>query len=191
MDIIFVCDGSGSVGKNNFDLLLAMVKNVVNSFEIDGQDKTRVAFIQFSSSPKKEFDFTEYSDKQSIIDAVDDVKYMTGSTNTADAIKAAAQLFSDKGRKRVEEAATHTMVVISDGRSNNKGNTKTEAERARDAGINVIAVGVGDEKNLDEEELSDIAGSCNRYYHLKTFTAATAFADTLKQESCKGTVLLH
>ncbi len=47
-DIVFVLDGSGSIGSTNFDLCKDFVKKVIEQFEI-GEDKYRIGVQQYAS----------------------------------------------------------------------------------------------------------------------------------------------
>ena len=47
-DIVFVLDGSGSIGSTNFELCKSFVRSVVEEFEI-GLDKYRIGVQQYSS----------------------------------------------------------------------------------------------------------------------------------------------
>lgn len=49
-DLVFVLDGSGSVGSYHFHEALEFIVDVVSFFEI-GQEKTQVALITYASSP--------------------------------------------------------------------------------------------------------------------------------------------
>lgn len=47
MDVMFVLDGSGSIGIDNFETVKTWVKNVTNSFE-DAEGTARFGVIQYS-----------------------------------------------------------------------------------------------------------------------------------------------
>ena len=66
---MFVLDGSGSVGRGNFNLILGFVKDVVKGFKI-GADDTRVSVIRYSTSVTREFDLKDYHTEKQILDAI-------------------------------------------------------------------------------------------------------------------------
>jgi len=73
----------------------------------------------------------------------------TGTTNTADVLRLANdELFIPSNGDRPD--VPNFMVVITDGRSNNKTATALEAERLRAAGVVVVVVGVGDDVDIAE-----------------------------------------
>ena len=54
VDVAFILDGSGSVGKTNFEGSLMFLKMIVSRM---GKD-SRVATVQYSTAPELEFPFT-------------------------------------------------------------------------------------------------------------------------------------
>lgn len=75
LDLVFVLDGSGSIGLSDFRQTLQFVKDTVNNYEI-GPDQTRVGVIQYSSSVIHEFALDTYNTKNDVINAVQRISYM-------------------------------------------------------------------------------------------------------------------
>ena len=95
-DLVFIIDGSWSVGDSNFkkakDFMKALgkiffqkfskkiskkkklKKILVRPFEI-GWDYTRVAVLQYSDDPRIEFYLKDYQDKTTLLDAIDTIPY--------------------------------------------------------------------------------------------------------------------
>ena len=80
----------------------------------------------------------------------------SGTTNMAHALRVANDvMFTPANGDRAD--VTNFLIVITDGRSDNKTATVAEAERLRAAGVVVVVVGVG--TNVELVELSLIASN--------------------------------
>ncbi|CAM4596277.1 unnamed protein product, partial [Lepidochelys kempii] len=53
-DIVFLVDGSWSIGKENFRRMQDFLYIMVSSFDV-GEDKIRIGLIQYSDAPHTEF----------------------------------------------------------------------------------------------------------------------------------------
>ena len=103
LDLGFLIDGSGSIeayGRGNFRRCLNFVKRVVASFRISPR-QTRVGVVLFSSRAWLVFNFRRYRNKQSMLRAVDKIRYPRGGTRTGRALRFARyQLFNKTSRRR-------------------------------------------------------------------------------------------
>ena len=103
LDLGFLIDGSGSIeayGRGNFRRCLNFVKRVVASFRISPR-QTRVGVVLFSSRAWLVFNFRRYRNKQSMLRAVDKIRYPRGGTKTGRALRFARyQLFNKKSSRR-------------------------------------------------------------------------------------------
>jgi hypothetical protein len=68
--------------------------------------------------------------------------------------------------------------------SSYKERTKAQAQKARDSGITLMAVGVG--KGTDQQELQDIASDPDSKYlfHIDTFVGLKMIESTLAAATC-------
>ena len=69
LDIVYVMDGSGSIGATNFDLAKEFVARTIETFDI-GEYKSRVGVAQFSGSPRTEIGIGQIPDKEDLMTAV-------------------------------------------------------------------------------------------------------------------------
>ena len=90
-DILFVVDGSGSVGKKKFKKGIDFVNTVVKQFRV-GKNENRIGVIQFSSKSRTEFAFDEYLDNEKVAKAIDSIAYTKGGTRTDRAINMAMDI---------------------------------------------------------------------------------------------------
>lgn len=77
-------------------------------------------------------------------------------------------------------------VVITDGNSANRANTFAEAKKARDSGIQVIAIGVG--HGINQKELEGIASSpkSQYVYNAENFDVLNTLQASLSSKTCEG-----
>ena len=68
MDIVFVLDSSGSV-EDSFDLSLRLTRLIVEGLNFAGT-RTRVGLLTYSNTPRIRINLNQYSDKQSILNAI-------------------------------------------------------------------------------------------------------------------------
>ncbi|KAI3365245.1 hypothetical protein L3Q82_010339, partial [Scortum barcoo] len=86
MDILFLMDGSYSVGKGSFERSKHYAVKVCEALDI-APDKVRVGLIQFGSTPRLEFALDSYTNKQELKKHMKKVSYRGGSTQTGLALK--------------------------------------------------------------------------------------------------------
>ena len=66
-------DGSGSVGSRDFETAKQFVLQLASDFTI-GIDATRVAVIQYSRSPRVEFDFNDHLSIENLTMAINRIR---------------------------------------------------------------------------------------------------------------------
>ncbi|XP_076472736.1 SCO-spondin-like isoform X3 [Babylonia areolata] len=147
-DIIFVLDASGSVGYTNFETLKSFIRDLVSAFEI-APDKIRVGVQKYSTSTNAEIHLNQYYDKTTLEREIMNIRFTGGSTNTGGALEfTRTTMFTTVHGDR--SGVPNICVVFTDGRSNSYTYTAREAKKAHDAGIAVLAIGVGLETPLNE-----------------------------------------
>jgi len=89
-DVVFALDASDSIGFDNFQRMTQFVGLVVQTLDIDsvtsGPTVSRVGLVTFSDSAVLQFNLNRHTTKLGLLQAVN-VPYLTGSTNTAQAIR--------------------------------------------------------------------------------------------------------
>ena len=160
MDLVFVLDSSGSVGRTNFASVRNFVADVTNTFEI-APEETRVAVITFSGMARTVFQLNTHSNRSSLLRGIQDIPFMDDpgpSTNTADALDLLrTNAFTpESGVRDPGLAIPRVAIVVTDGQSNiNSDQTIPNAQAAHAARVAVFAVGVGG--SVDLGELNGIA----------------------------------
>ncbi|KAI8478025.1 Cartilage matrix protein, partial [Branchiostoma belcheri] len=181
IDLIFLLDGSGSVGSTNFNKMKAFVKKTVKGFFI-GSSNTRVAVMQYSSSQvRQEFALDAHSTLDDLLVGIEEIRYLRGGTMTGKALtRLRRQGFqqSNGARKNVP----HVAVVVTDGRSSDS--VGQAALETRQTGIVLYAVGVG---NYDIDQLTDIASTNETLGVVDNFNLLDDIRNSLLQSVCSAT----
>ena len=151
VDIVFLVDTSGSVGRRNFNKQQDFLANVVDELPI-ASDKVRVSEVKYGHRIFFEFSLTEHTDKEDLKDALGNVRYRSfQNTRTGRGIRYVVNNY--KGIIEARDDSILILIVVTDGKS--QDNVEAPAQAAKDEGFLVIALGVG--RNVDENELKQIA----------------------------------
>ncbi|XP_053571210.1 matrilin-2 [Bombina bombina] len=184
VDLVFVIDGSKSLGEDNFDTVKEFVNEILDSLEIS-QKAARVGLIQYSTHVRTEFTMAQHSSAKDIKKAVSQIKYMGRGTMTGLALK----LMYEKSFTEAHGARPKSMgvprvaIVFTDGRA--QDDVSDWASRAKQNGITIYAVGVG--KAIDEE-LQEIASAPQEKHviHADDFSSMGYITEKLKSSICEG-----
>uniref|UniRef100_A0A672JGS5 von Willebrand factor A domain containing 2 n=2 Tax=Salarias fasciatus TaxID=181472 RepID=A0A672JGS5_SALFA len=137
MDILFLMDGSYSVGKGSFERSKHYAIKLCQALDI-GPGKVRVGMIQFGSSPRLEFSLDSYLTKQELKKHMKKISFRGGSTQTGLALKYVLRKGFPGGRN--SSSVARIAVLLSDGRS--QGNVVQAAAQLKAAGVVLFAVGL-------------------------------------------------
>ncbi|KAM4669617.1 collagen alpha-3(VI) chain [Amazona ochrocephala] len=176
-DIIFLLDGSLSVGNTNFPFVRDFVATLVNYLDV-GSDKIRVGLVQYSDTPKTEFFLYSYQTKSDIIQRMGQLRPKGGSVlNTGSALNfVLSNHFTEAGGSRINEQVPQVLVLVTAGRSADPFLQVSNA-LAR-AGVMTFAVGV---RSADKAELEQIAFNPRMVYFMDDFSALAALPQELNK----------
>lgn len=149
MDILFLLDGSYSVGKGSFERSKHYAIKLSQALDI-GPDKVRVGLIQFGSVPRLEFSLDKYTTKQELKKHMKKISYRGGSTQTGLALKYILRKGFQGGRN--SSYVARITILLTDGRS--QGNVAQAAAQLKETGVVLFAVGL---RYPRWEELHDVA----------------------------------
>ena len=181
-DIAFVLDASGSVRSNNFDKMKDFLKTMVDQLNVD-IEQSNVAMVTFSDVAEVQFHLNHHESRPEIKDAIDKVKYARGTTNTADALRVLrTEVFTRQNGDRPD--LKNIGIILTDGGSNDFKETLEESLMAREAGITVVSISVGDWINkIELNEMASDPDSLN-VFNIETFDAIRRIKDDLKAILC-------
>uniref|UniRef100_A0A3Q2D309 Collagen, type XII, alpha 1b n=1 Tax=Cyprinodon variegatus TaxID=28743 RepID=A0A3Q2D309_CYPVA len=172
-DLVFVIDGSWSIGEESFTKVVQFVSSIIAAFDVVGPSGMQVSFVQYSDGSKTEFKLNSYDDKGIAMAAVHLIRYRGGNTKTGEALKHTYEkAFSvENGMRR---NVPKVVVAITDGQSQDE--VKKSAAKLHHAGYSVFAIGVAD---VDFVELQ-VIGSKPSDRHVFVVDDFDAF-DTIKE----------
>jgi len=181
VDLNFLVDSSGSInsnGENNYDLMLQFVANVTRILTI-GPIDTQVAFMLFSDVATVEWGLRRYQDKDNLINAIRNVRYIGNASNLNDALYLTwSNVFvSGSGTRRNARKVT---VILTD--SIDDEPVEANATRCKSDGIRLITVGV---TNMTTSgRLMQIASSPSDLFSVNDFVDLENTVAVLTQQIC-------
>ena len=159
IDLVFVLDSSGSIRDqnddgqpDNYDLMLQFMANIVDDLDI-GPEATQVGLVRFSDIGELMFPLGRYSTKQALREQILATSYIGSNTNTSGGLYVMySEAFTEANGDR--PGIPNVGVVITDGFSTTDNqSTVPNAVRARQMGIELFAVGITNNINLQELRL--------------------------------------
>ncbi|XP_060950157.1 collagen alpha-1(XXI) chain-like [Limanda limanda] len=183
-DLVYIVDGSWSVGTSDFERAKQWLVNITSQFDISSH-YTQLAVIQYSDTPRLEISLGTHQGGAELIEAIQSIPYLGGNTQTGRAIKFAVDhVFAVS--QRASQVKNRIAVVVTDGKS--QDDVVDASMEARAQGITVFAVGVGSE--ITTSELVSIANKPSSTYVLyaEDYTNIDRIRDSMKQRLCEESV---
>ena len=198
VDLCFIIDSSGSIRDNNvagqpdnWILQLEFITNIVRAFSI-GPDASQIGAVVFSNQARLEFALNAYDNNQDVTDAILDINYVGGETDTLEAlVQTRTQCFNPSygDRRDVDNLA----IIVTDGvpnPSNLRQPAIEEARRLRDAGTLMVSVGITDV--IDEAFLKEMSSSPQtlgtNYFTATNFAALAEIRKVVVEGTCGTTI---
>ncbi|KAI5615278.1 hypothetical protein C0J50_10878, partial [Silurus asotus] len=150
-DIVFLVDGSMNLGKNNFNVAMEFIRELIDLF-VTESDNLQIGLAHYATDVTDVFYFNTYNNKADILDAITKTEYKGGwKINTGNAIRHVQQKHFVKERgSRKEEGIPQILMLLTGGRS--QDDSKSAALALKSTGVRVYAIGVGDNEN----EINDL-----------------------------------
>uniref|UniRef100_A0A7N4V6G5 Matrilin 2 n=1 Tax=Sarcophilus harrisii TaxID=9305 RepID=A0A7N4V6G5_SARHA len=184
IDLVFVIDGSKSLGEENFEIVKHFVTGILESLEISPK-AARVGLLQYSTQVRTEFTLRDFHTARDMKKAVTHMKYMGKGSMTGLALK---QMFEKsftegEGARPLSARVPRVAIVFTDGRA--QDDVSEWANRAQRNGITIYAVGVG---KAIEEELQEIASDPpdKHLFYAEDFSTMGEISEKLKKGICKA-----
>ncbi|CAM5111759.1 unnamed protein product [Natator depressus] len=177
-DIVFLVDGSWSIGKENFRRMQDFLYIMVSSFDV-GEDKIRIGLIQYSDAPHTEFFLSAYNCREAILEKIQALHYKGGGTKNGESLWFMLENhFEETVGSRRQEGVPQIAVVITDGQAQDN-----IQEPVKDAGITLYAIGI---KGASLEELQEIASDPDdkHVYEVEDFTDLRDISHNMLQVLC-------
>ncbi|KAK7152488.1 hypothetical protein R3I93_010645 [Phoxinus phoxinus] len=180
-DLVFLVDGSWSVGRENFQFIRSFIGAMAGAFDI-AEDKTRVAVVQYSSDTRTEFDMNTHYRRPDVLRAIKNLPYKGGNTMTGDAMDYLEKnTFTEAAGAR--KGFPKVAMIITDGKSQDP--VGEYAERLRNIGVEIFVLGI---KGADEDELKEMASTphSKHVYNVPNFDMISQVQKELITEVCSG-----
>uniref|UniRef100_A0A671VBU4 Matrilin 2 n=1 Tax=Sparus aurata TaxID=8175 RepID=A0A671VBU4_SPAAU len=180
MDLVFVIDGSKSLGPANFERVKRFVNSIVDSLDIS-RTGTHVGLLQFSTKVRTEFTLGQYTTAQAIKQAVSRMQYMGRGSMTGSALRHMFES-SFSAKEGARSNIPRVSIVFTDGRS--QDDVSEWATKAKDSGVTIYALGIG---KAIEQELREIASEPDEthLYYAEDFEQMGEITKKLKLRICK------
>ncbi|XP_072562099.1 cartilage matrix protein [Paramormyrops kingsleyae] len=152
-DLVFIVDSSRSVRPSEFEQVKVFLTKVIDGLTV-GPNATRVGVVNYASRVKNEVSLKTYRTKAALVKAVKRIEPLSSGTMTGLAIQFALNVaFSEgEGARLHSPEISKVVIIVTDGRP--QDNVRDVATRAREAGIELFAIGVG---RVDMNTLRQIA----------------------------------
>uniref|UniRef100_A0A3B3YFB3 VWFA domain-containing protein n=1 Tax=Poecilia mexicana TaxID=48701 RepID=A0A3B3YFB3_9TELE len=182
-DIVFLVDSSGSIGEENIRIIRTFLRNVIQNLDI-GPDKVQVGLAVYGDRPKKEFLLKDHMDRTAVLDAVEQIAFLRGGTNTGKAMDfIREEYFTAEAGSRARQHVPQIAVLLTDGNSND--DVSKPAKRLRDLNVFVFVIGVS---QINYNQLKIIANHPPEDYILTTnsFQTLQSLRNTLLKTVCSS-----
>ena len=184
-DIVFVVDSSLTVRPTSFQIALDFIAGLVPHFQI-GQNLTRIGVVTYSDDVMEAIALDSYFDASELSAAIrTNVHYFGGLTDTGKAIQFVTDISFSSSNGARDDGRSRVGIVMTDGVS--QDDVAGPSNAARDAGINLIAIGIG---NVNTAELITIAGILDQVYLVNKFSDLPQLSAVIKTASCLAAVAL-
>ncbi|XP_003787470.1 matrilin-3 isoform X2 [Otolemur garnettii] len=182
LDLVFIIDSSRSVRPLEFTKVKTFVSQIIDTLDIGSAD-TRVAVVNYASTVKIEFHLQNYSDKQSLKQAVARITPLSTGTMSGLAIQTAMdEAFTvEAGARGPTSNIPKVAIIVTDGRPQDQVNEV--AARARASGIELYAVGVD---RADMESLKMIASDPldEHVFYVETYGVIEKLSSRFQETFC-------
>lgn len=136
MDLVFVIDGSKSLGTVNFERVKRWVNGIVETLSVS-KGATQVGLIQYSTKVRTEFTLAQHHSTQAIQQAVTGIQYMGRGSMTGSALRHMFER-SFSAAEGARRGVPRVSIVFTDGRS--QDDVSVWATKAKQAGIYYVNI---------------------------------------------------
>ncbi|XP_048455106.1 collagen alpha-3(VI) chain-like isoform X2 [Rhincodon typus] len=164
-DIVFLIDGSSSLGHANFLKICKFISSITENFVI-GPDSVQVAVAQYSDAATTEFHLNTHTTQSALQTALKNLRLRGGWTlNTGAALDYIYRShFATAAGSRKEDGVPQFVVLITGAKSND--DVKQPADILKRSAIMAFALG---DRNADLAELNEIAIDPSLVFNIAEF----------------------
>ncbi|KYO29739.1 collagen alpha-1(VII) chain isoform B [Alligator mississippiensis] len=182
-DIVFLVDGSSSIGRANFRMVRAFMEDLVRPFvHVVGEKAVRFGVVQYSDDPRVEFRFSDYSNGTAVRKAIQQLSYKSGNTRTGAGLRYVTDNFFSPAQ--IRQSVPKVCILITDGKS--QDDAEQPATRLKNQDVKVFAVGI---KNADRGELIRVASTPTEdyFFYVNDFKILGTLLPLVSRRVCAST----
>ncbi|NWY53904.1 CO6A6 protein, partial [Chionis minor] len=180
LDVVFVMDSSGSISSLQYQIMKDFMIALVNRSDV-GPDGVQFGALKYSDKPATLFYLNKYTTKQGITEAIQRDDPLGGRTYTAEALIHSEMFFTEEHGSRKSKGVPQVLIVITDGDSHDEDMLDDVAQRLRNKGITIYAVGV---KGANRNELLTMAGSEDKCFYVDAFEGLENLTANITNNMC-------
>ncbi|KAH9490760.1 Collagen alpha-6(VI) chain [Bulinus truncatus] len=180
-DIIFLLDASSSIGATDWKKQVAFASNLSQEFSF-GPTGNLFGAVIFNSVPTKIFDLNTYSNQTAVANAILGIAYPSASGTYTDAALAyirTSDMFGTSSGGR--DNAQNILIIMTDGQSYFPNLTILEAQKLKDTGVSIVAVGIG---LTDLKEVNAVASQTSFVFTASSFDVLSTINESLLKITC-------
>jgi len=157
----------------------------VDKFNVS-PDGVKIGLLQYSTSPRIEFNLNDHKTKDSVKKAVKNIDWILGDTHTALALRETHNSMIVPALQAGER--TRFIIVITDGDPQDFKQVPAAVKQLTSKGVQIFAVGVGDATRSELNKLAFTGEKSNvkSVYYADNYESAKRFTSTLVKLICKN-----
>jgi len=170
------------VDENENDFALDLINEVSSEMKI-GPNRVQVGLTPRNCQVGAAIRLKEHDTQEGIREALDRRRYSTSATthNHLRYIRSPGMLAESGGRS---DAVKFGILIVDSQHGNNFAKAKSEAKKAKDEGIKLIVIGVGND--VEESELNAIASSPDDVMTCGSYAELTSLKTNIIARLCNG-----
>lgn len=189
LDFVFVIDSSRSIRPSDYEKVKTFIINLLQFLKV-GPDDTRVGLLQYGSIVQPEFSLNNFTSKAEVEQAVRNMQHLATGTMTGLAIQYTMEtaFTEDLGARPANLHIPRIAMIVTDGRP--QDSVEEIAAQAREAGIQIFAIGVG---RVDMNILKAIGSEPHsEHVHLvANFSQIETLISVFQSKLCGGDAFLN
>ena len=176
LDVMFLVDESGSIGKADFEKVKILITNFIKNFE---NKRTRVGIITYDNTPTVVHDLDYLQNSAEIIKDLEEHTYGAGGTKTGLAINFALGIIN-RSRRGDSEGISPNIFLLTDGQA--EDDVVVPAKLAREQKVVITAIGIG--PKINRKELEQVAFDPQHVIDFFDYDQLKCNMQKLKAEAC-------
>lgn len=175
-DIVILLDKSGSIGKENFEIVKNFVLDFLVHFAI-GPSANQISVVSYDDDSKEEFILKQYSSLYEIRPAISAIEYSKKGTNIGNVLNVTRQNSFTSSRGARTDASKIVFLITDEINS-----ISNEAKLLKDQNVTIFCVGVTGA--VDEQVLRDVSSHNSYTYITDNFRDLSLITTLLADKSC-------